>query len=255
VHGPYSVNRYSAIMVRGERVIAISEWIRRYVLDNYPQVDPGRVSVIPRGVDPGEFVYGHQPDNAWRASFFEAFPAAAGRRVLTLPARLSRRKGQTDFIKLIAGLVGAGLPVHGVVVGGAGARRAAFADELVRMCSDLGIADRVSFTGSRRDIREIMSISDIVLSLSLEPEGFGRTTVEALSLGRPVIGYRHSGIAEVLGRAYPQGLVANGDLTQLAERVKAFLQAPPPVPAHHPYTLQAMLDSTLSLYQSLSGER
>jgi len=98
-----------------------------------------------------------------------------------------------------------------------------------------------------------MSISDIVLSLSLEPEGFGRTTVEALSLGRPVIGYRHSGIAEVLGRAYPQGLVASGDLTQLAERTKAFLQAPPPVPAHHPYTLQAMLDSTLSLYQSLSG--
>lgn len=253
VHGPYSVNRYSAIMVRGERIIAISEWIRQYVLDNYPQVDQERITVIPRGVDRSDCVYGYQPDAAWRNAFFETFPNAAGRRLLTLPARLSRRKGQTDFLKLIAALLAASVPVHGLIVGGAGARRQGFADELMTLSRTLGIEQHLSFTGSRRDVREIMAVSDIVLNLSLEPEGFGRTTVEALSLGRPVIGYRHSGIAEVLGRVYPLGLVATGNLSELAEKVIGFLQGVPPVPAHHPYTLQAMVDSTISLYQSLAG--
>ena len=255
VHGPYSVNRYSTIMVRGERIIAISEWIRQYVLDSYPWMDRERITVIPRGVDPDDFVYGYQPEAAWRNAFFEAFPNAAGSRLLTLPARLSRRKGQTDFLKLIAALLAAGVPVHGLIVGGAGARRRGFADELIKLSRTLGIEQHLSFTGSRRDVREIMAVSDIVLNLSLEPEGFGRTTVEALSLGRPVIGYRHSGIAEVLGRVYPQGLVDTGNVPQLTDRTMTFLEAPPAVPAHHPYTLEAMLDATLSLYQSLSERR
>ena len=105
----------------------------------------------------------------------------------------------------------------------------------------------------RRDVRDIMAVSDIVLNLSREPEGFGRTTVEALSLGRPVIGYEHSGIAEVLGRAFPQGLVRTGDLSQLTMKVMAFLETPPSVPPKQPYTLQAMLDSTLDLYQAASA--
>src|SRR3990172_1594290 len=47
VHGPYTVNRYSRIMTRGERVIAISSWIRDYILSHYPEVDASRITVIP----------------------------------------------------------------------------------------------------------------------------------------------------------------------------------------------------------------
>ena len=46
VHGPYSVNRYSAVMTKGERVIAVSDMIKQYVLSNYPRVDPAQLSVI-----------------------------------------------------------------------------------------------------------------------------------------------------------------------------------------------------------------
>ncbi len=55
VHGQYSINRYSAVMARGERVIAVSKHIRDYILRNYPMADPERVVTIYGGIDPQSF--------------------------------------------------------------------------------------------------------------------------------------------------------------------------------------------------------
>ncbi|NIN33587.1 MAG: glycosyltransferase, partial [Gammaproteobacteria bacterium] len=50
VHGCYSVNRYSRIMLSGERVIAISKFINAYIEDNYQDIDSSKIITIPRGV-------------------------------------------------------------------------------------------------------------------------------------------------------------------------------------------------------------
>ncbi|HTT08430.1 MAG TPA: glycosyltransferase family 4 protein [Gammaproteobacteria bacterium] len=252
VHGPYSVSRYSAIMTRGDRVIAISRWIEQYIKTNYPKVDPEKIRVIPRGVDPKIFRHGYLPDAAWCAEFEQAFPQTRGKQLLTLPGRLSRRKGQQDFLSLLRALTQRRLPVHGLIVGGAHPRRAAYVRELQDAIHDLNLASQVTMTGPRNDLREIMAISRIVFNLSTEPEGFGRTTLEALSLGVPVIGYAHSGTAELLSELYPTGLVPTGHQDELLARATQLLNAPPPVPASHPYTLQTMLDATLDVYQSLA---
>ena len=99
-----------------------------------------------------------------------------------------------------------------------------------------------------------MAVSNVVLSLSERPESFGRTTLEALSLGVPAAGWDHGGVGEILERLYPEGRVPTGDLDALARRVAALLERPPPVPASHPFTLQAMLDRTLALYGEVTGE-
>ena len=65
VHGRYSVNRYSEIMTKGERVIAISKNVREYILENYPKVEADRIDLIHRGVDPSEFPRNYQPSNEW----------------------------------------------------------------------------------------------------------------------------------------------------------------------------------------------
>ena len=55
-HGLYSVNAYSAVMARGERVIAISNTVRDYLLHNYSRlVRPESIEVIYRGIDPREY--------------------------------------------------------------------------------------------------------------------------------------------------------------------------------------------------------
>ena len=68
--------------------------------------------------------------------------------------------------------------------------------------------------GHRNDIREVMSISKIVFSLSKEPEAFGRVSLESLSIGKPVIAYSHGGVKEQLVRLFPSGLIKVGSINE-----------------------------------------
>lgn len=252
VHGPYTPGRYSSVMVRGERVIAISDMIRAYILRNYPWVDPAVIRVIPRGVDPSGYPHGYRPPAKWLETWHAQYPQLAGKYVITLPGRLTRWKGQEDFIKIIAGLKHRGLPVHGLLVGDAHPRKQYYADELRAQVTAAGLDGDISFTGHRGDLKEIMAVSDVVLSLSLDPEAFGRVSLEALTLGRPVAAYDHGGVAEQLAAVFPQGRVPVGD-TAAAETLLAHWHAQrPAVPAQNPFTLERMLSSTLGVYLELA---
>lgn len=252
VHGPYSVNFYGAVMTRGERVIAISETIRHYLHTHYPELPDASIRLIYRGVSPEQFPFGYTPDAQWRSDWDKQNPQMAGKRVLTLPARLTRWKGQEEFIELIRRLRARGLPVHGLLVGEAHHKRQDFLRELRALVAAAGLDADITFAGHRRDVREVMAVSSIVYSLSREPEAFGRTTVEALSLGVPVIGYDHGGVGEQLSSILPEGRVRLGDLDALEELTVRWLDSPPRVPEGQPFTLQRMLDSTLSVYRELT---
>lgn len=252
VHGPYSVNPYSAVMTRGERVIAISTPIRAYILENYPDTDPGCIRLIHRGVDPGDYPHGHRPDETWLAAWRRDHPEIRGRYLITLPARITRWKGQMDFVLMMDRLLRAGEDVHGLIVGGAEPRRREFLREIEARIRTLDLGGRITLTGHRTDLREILAISDLSLSLAREPEAFGRTTLEALRLGTPVIGYDHGGTGEILDAILPAGLVPLGDIGALCERVVAFIHTRPEVPPSDRFTRQEMLDKTLAVYQELS---
>jgi glycosyltransferase involved in cell wall biosynthesis len=253
VHGPYTPGRYSSVMVRGERVIAISVMIRDYILRNYPWVDPAIIRVIPRGVDPLDYPHGYQPPAEWLAAWRAQYPGLDGKFVITLPGRLTRWKGQEDFIKIIAGLKLRGLPAHGVLVGDAHPRKQYFADELRAQVRAMGLENDITFTGHRSDLKEIMAVSDVVLSLSLEPEAFGRVSLEALTLGVPVAAYDHGGVAEQLAAVFPEGRVPVGDVAALEDKLAQWYAQPPVVPTQNPFTLERMLSSTLGVYRELAG--
>jgi glycosyltransferase involved in cell wall biosynthesis len=94
--------------------------------------------------------------------------------------------------------------------------------------------------------------ADLVLQLSNKPESFGRTVVEALCSGRPVVGWDHGGVGELLSRYFPDGKVPLGDETSLLATTLRVLSAPAPAPIH-PTTLQQMQAQTLELYGALAG--
>ena len=251
VHGFYSVNGYSAVMTRGEMVIAVSESVRDYILKNYPKTPATQIRVIHRGVDQAAYPTGFTPSAEWLAAWRIAQPELQGRIPLLMPGRLTRWKGQQDFIRLIACLVDAGKPVHGLIVGEAHPKKLAFRDELKQLAASLGITAHVSFLGHRTDLREIMAVSEIVYSLSHDPEAFGRVSLEAMALGKPVIAYDHGGVAEQLRAVFPLGLVKVGDLNCAIDRTEEILKGRPTPSSVDTFALERMLGATLETYQTV----
>lgn len=252
VHGFNSVNRYSEIMTCGERVICVSESIRNHVLKHYPRVDPSKLRVVHRGIDPAEYPHGYRPPTEWTEGFHREFPETRGKRLLTLPGRITRLKGHEDFAKILKAL-SADESLHGVIAGGTHPKKAAYLEEIRALFAAEGLTGRVTFTGGRSDLREILAISSVVLSLTTQPESFGRTVLEALGLGIPVAGYDHGGVGEQLAQLYPAGRISPNDPAAAVSVLKGLLENPPPVPAEHPFTLQAMLEGTLAVYGELLG--
>lgn len=256
VHGLYSVNAYSAVMTRGERIIAVSETARDYVLAAYPRVAPERVTVIPRGVDTHTYAPGYHPPAGWLADWFRQYPETRGKYLVTLPGRLTRRKGVLDFLDVVRNLGRRGIPAHGLIVGDIPAgRQTGFMQEFRRRLAADGLAASITLTGYREDVRDILAMSAAVLCLSHHPEAFGRTVAEALSLGRPVAGYAHGGVGEQLQALFPAGRVPVGDVAAVCARLAEWHAAAPRPAANTRYTLETMLTATLELYQAMAAER
>jgi len=253
VHGLNSPGRYSAILLRGERVIAVSQTMRDYALSHYPWLEPARVRVIPRGIDPAAFPYGHRPDEAWQKAFLAEYPALAGAPLLTLPARGTRLKGHHDAIELLADLKRRGIEARLLLLGVIEPGREAYLAELQALIRLRGVTSQVVLTPARSDIRDIYAISTLILQLSNKPESFGRTVVEALSLCRPVLGYAHGGVGELLAELYPAGRVPPGDRERLVERAAELLRVAPPIPPLQSYRLADMQQATLALYEEVAA--
>lgn len=123
--------------------------------------------------------------------------------------------------------------------------------ELEAEAARLSVADAVAFTEPTDRIAEAYAASNLVLQLSRKPEAFGRTVVEALSVGRPVLGWAHGGVGELLSELQPSGAVAAFDAQALCTQALQLLQHAPAAPAVIPYTLQAMQTATLKVYDEL----
>lgn len=251
VHGFYSVNAYSAVMTRGEAVIAVSESVRQYILDHYPKTDPSKITVIHRGVDPEDYPLGFAPAKVWLDVWNNEHPQLEGRVPLLMPGRLTRWKGQEDFIRLVARLINEGRPVHGLIAGDPHPKKMAFRDELENLAESLGVTPHITFLGHRSDLREVMSVSALVYSLSTDPEAFGRISLEAMALGKPVVAYDHGGVAEQLKAVFPQGLVPAGDLDSALEASMRILDCGESSDGVGPFMLEGMLESTLDIYRSV----
>ncbi len=251
-HGLNSPSRYSAIMARGERVICVSNVVRAHLLRHYPHTEPQSLRVIPRGIDPVRFPRVTVPDRALRARIAAQHPQLGGEGpLLLLPGRGTRLKGHADALDLLGALRAGGMDARLWMPGALDPGRAAYHDELQARARAAGIAEALAITAATDAMAEAYAACDMVLQLSRKPEAFGRTVIEALAVGRPVVGWEHGGAGELLAQLQPEGAVTPFDMDALGQRVRGLL-AHPPVPAvTMPYTLQAMQQATLAVYREL----
>ncbi|MFZ2007797.1 MAG: glycosyltransferase family 4 protein [Stellaceae bacterium] len=246
---------YNSVMARGERVIAISDFVADHAASIYG-VGPDRLRTIPRGVDMKLFdplrVTGQRV-----ADLAAAWRVPDGYAVVMLPGRLTRWKGGLDFIEAMARLERR--DVCCLLVGAE--QRSGFRKELEAAIGRHGLGRQFRIIEDCRDIVGAYGLADVVISASTDPEGFGRTIVEAQAMGRPVIATDHGGARETVIPGSTGWLVPPGDSAALATAIDHALRLDPVsrdalgfrARAHiaQGFTREAMCARTIDVYEEL----
>lgn len=258
-HAPYAENVpgkrwYNGVMARGDRVIAISRFVANLIVERYG-IDPQRIRVIPRGVDPALFDPARiAPDRI--ARLVRAWRLPDDAPVIMLPARLSRWKGQAVLIKAMAALQN-----REAVCVLLGEGRPAYAAELAALAHHLGVADRLRLAGHCEDVPAALMLATVAVSASTEPEGFGRAVIEAQAMGCAVVATNHGGAAETVDDLVTGWHIPPNDPAALAtvldhalamgaaDRAALGDRARASVLEH--YTVARMQESTLDVYREL----
>jgi glycosyltransferase involved in cell wall biosynthesis len=246
---------YNSVMARGERVIAISQFVAEHAANVYG-VGPDRLRTIPRGVDMKLFdparVTGQRV-----ADLAAQWRVPEGFAVVMLPGRLTRWKGGLDFIEAIAQLERR--DVCCLLVGAE--QRSGFRKELEAAIEQHGLGRQFRIIEDCRDIVGAYGLADVVISASTDPEGFGRTIVEAQAMGRPVIATDHGGARETVVPGSTGWLVPPGDSTALATAIDHALRLDPVsrdalgfrarMHIAQGFTREAMCARTIDVYEEL----
>jgi glycosyltransferase involved in cell wall biosynthesis len=260
-HGVYNENLpfkrpYNAVMARGEIVIAASRYVAELIVFRH-NLYPTRIRVIPRGVDTALFDPAIvAPDRLARLARQWRLPD--GVPTVVLPGRLTSWKGQSVLLSAIARL--SRPDVFFVLVGSDQGRRR-YSAQLVHQAERLGIAGRVRLVGECNDMPAALMLSDVIVHASVRPEAFGRVVIEAQAMGRPVIAADLGGPVETVRDGVTGWRVLPGDPAALAAAIDAALALPQAERhalgqrARHAvqrgYTVRAMQDSTLDVYEEV----
>jgi glycosyltransferase involved in cell wall biosynthesis len=249
--------RYNSVMAKGERVIAISEFVADHLRQLYG-LDDTALRTIPRGIDPLRF----SPDRVGaerKVKLIQDWNLPDDQPIILMPARLSRKKGHAVLVEALAKLGRTDLRC--LMVGDDG-RPSRYRKELLRLIHESGLDGVVRLLPPTADIATAYSLAAVVVAPSIQAEGFGRVPVEAQAMGRPVIasdlgGFRETIIDGVTGLLAPPGDVdrlasAIAGALALGEAERAALSAEAVANIATRFTRDRMCADTLAVYRELA---
>ncbi|MEX2222029.1 MAG: glycosyltransferase [Candidatus Rokuibacteriota bacterium] len=155
-------------------------------------IPPARIRVVYPPVDVTTF----RPGDAGEAR--REFGMTADQPCFGIIGSLRERKGHRVFLHAAARVMRALPTARAFIIGEAAPKDAAYKKELFQLAGDLGIRDRVVFTGFRSDVKELIQLLDVVAVPSIKPEPFGRVIIEAMAMGKTVVASRAGGPPEII---------------------------------------------------------
>ncbi|MDE2474989.1 MAG: glycosyltransferase family 4 protein [Alphaproteobacteria bacterium] len=264
-HGIYNARTplkrwYNSVMVRGDAVIANSEWTAEHIRSAY-RVRPKILSVIHRGIDFAVFEPAKIDSGEVRALRGQ-WHADDNTNVVLLPGRLTRWKGQLVLIEALARLQQKGRlkNIRAVFIGDAQGRNE-YVREIEGAIARHKLTDMVILAGHFGAMPTAYTAADIVVSASTDPEAFGRVPPEAAAMGKPVIATDHGGARETVLPGVSGLLTRPGDAGALAAAIANLLERPKSDLARMGeagqghvranFSVERMQQETLALYESL----
>lgn len=214
--GPFKIKkRYNKVMTDGVLTIAVSNFIKQHILENYKSVDAEKIRVVHRGVDAERFDRAKVSQERM-ISLSQKWRLPEDLPVIMLPGRLTRWKGQLVLLEALSKMQHKNLRCLFV---GSDQGRKRYRRELERKTKKLGLTGVVQIVDHCNEMDVAYMLSDIVVSASTDPEAFGRVVPEAQAMGRIVIGPNHGGATETIRDGETGFLFEPGNADDLAAKL------------------------------------
>ena len=225
-HGTYNFNSsikkyYNAIMLKSDCVIAGSNFIFSHIKEKYPEYISKikKFLVIFRGINTEYY----DPDNikeSDRIKFLKKLNIDANKKIILMPGRLTEWKGQEIFIEALNDLkTKYGYKNFIAILLGPDQGRKIYKKKLIRLIERFRLNNEVIFLEHAPSMPVAYSVSNVVVSASIEPEAFGRISVEAQSMKKPIVASDIGGSRETIVDNKTGLLFSSSDHHSLSEKL------------------------------------
>ena len=230
-HGVYNFSNtlkkfYNSVMVRSNLIIAGSNYVFDHIHKNYGNLlnNKKKLLVIFRGINT-EYFDNNNITNQKVKNFYSSFNINSEVPKILLPGRLTKWKGQEIFIEalnLLKTKFNRG-DFQAIILGSHQGRKVYY-KKLMSMVERYRLKNNVFFIPQYKEMPVVYYISDIIVSSSIEPEAFGRISVEAQAMRRPIIASGHGGSTETIIDGKTGFLFENNKPESLAEHLNNLIE-------------------------------
>ena len=225
-HGTYNFNNsikknYNAIMLKSDCVIAGSNFIFSHIKEKYPEYISRikKFLVIFRGINTEYY----DPDNikeSDRIKFLTKLKIEGNKKIILMPGRLTEWKGQEIFIEALNELkTKYGYKNFMAILLGSDQGRKIYKKKLIRLIERFRLNNDVIFLEHAPSMPVAYSVSSVIVSASIEPEAFGRISVEAQSMKKPIVASDIGGSRETIVDNNTGLLFSSGNHHSLSEKL------------------------------------
>ncbi len=267
VHGAYQNQNvlkrfYNSIMTKGYKTIAISKYIKKYLINNFKFTKKKKenIVVIPRGVALDKYNV-NKVSTKRMIVLMKNWEIPDGIPIILFPSRIASFKGHITLLKAISVLKKDKKNQFMCLMVGSIKENSKIGERLISFIDKNQLNNVVKFAGKCSDMPAAYKLSDIVVSPAEKPEGFGRIIIEAQAMQRPIIASAHGGSVELIKHNYNGFLFNPSDEYDLANKIKYILCLTKEKKkkiislAYHlvreQYNINNMCESNFKLYNSL----
>ena len=225
-HGTYNFKSnlkklYNSVMVRSDLIIAGSNFIFSHIKENYSNYlnQKKKLLVVFRGINVDYFDPTTKLETEEK-KLLKQWEIEKDKMIILLPGRLTTWKGQDVFIEAINLVnIELGYEAFYAVILGSDQGRDLYKKKLIRLSEQYRLTKQLRFIDHCKDMALAYKVSDIIVSASIEPEAFGRVSVEAQSMEKPIIASNIGGSNETVVDEKTGYLFKAGDAKSLSQKI------------------------------------
>lgn len=209
-----------ASLNRCDAPVSISKHLRDVLIQKAGLDVEKNIWVIPYGVNEEICYPTYTPTEEWKEQWLRSHKQENGTLSICIPGAITPNHGLEQLPLLLHKLKKIFIPVHIYIAGDTARADRSYLKKLKRLFKKHQVEPCITWLGHRPDLRDVLSICKVTMTLARKPACHDRTILEALSLNRPVVGFDHGYVGEVLDAFLPEGRVEPGDIDGIVDRIE-----------------------------------